>query len=444
MNSTHDFLNDDNTGRGRSRRKQSNGTGARNALIAALIIAATSALAIFLWFKYSGHGTGHDETVIESDNGGLHNQESKTASILASDTDTLAETGKYTDLLADKERMANENCYPLDDGGDGVITIRFAGDLLLDDSYAIASGIRQRSGGALRGEDGFDESILKLMRDADIFMINNEFTYTSRGTPTKDKQFTFRANPENVSFLNDIGADIVTLANNHAYDYGEVSIVDSMETLKSAGIIYAGAGHDLAEASSPVYYVSDNLKLAIIASTQIERMPNPDTKGATADAPGVFRSADPSALAEAIRQAKEVSDLVIVYTHWGTEGKTDTDWSQNEQAPIIAEAGADLIIGSHPHVLQKIAWQDDTPVFYSLGNYLFNSKTLDTGLAEVNIDASDGSIISLRFVPAVQSGCRTFLPSGEDYDAAIQRMRGLSPDVVIDDEGYITRTGAGS
>lgn len=349
-----------------------------------------------------------------------------------------APAGKYTDLLNDPERMEAENCHALDDGGDGVITLRFAGDVLLDDSYAIAAYQRELSGGYIIAENAFDSNMLDLMRGADIFMLNNEFPYTLRGEPTPEKQFTFRAFPADVSFLNDIGTDIVTLANNHAYDYGEVSLLDSMDTLKNAGIAYAGAGHDLEEASSPVYYVNDDVRIAIIASTQIERMPNPDTKGATADTPGVFRSMELDELTTAIRKAKEVSDFVIVFTHWGTEGAAEPDWSQNEQAPLIAEAGADLIIGAHPHVLQKIDYEGETPVFYSLGNYLFNSKTLDTCLAEVNLDASDGSLLSVRFIPALQSGCKVRSFEGDEYDAALDRMRALSPDVNIDEEGYVT------
>ena len=346
--------------------------------------------------------------------------------------------GKYTELLNDPERMEAENCHALDDGGDGVITLRFAGDVLLDDSYAIAAYQRELSGGYIIAENAFDSNMLGLMRGADIFMLNNEFPYTLRGEPTPEKQFTFRAFPADVSFLNDIGTDIVSLANNHAYDYGEVSLIDSMDTLKNAGIAYAGAGHDLEEASSPVYYVNDDVRIAIIASTQIERMPNPDTKGATADTPGVFRSMELDELTAAIREAKEVSDFVIVFTHWGTEGAAEPDWSQNEQAPLISEAGADLIIGAHPHVLQKIDYEGETPVFYSLGNYLFNSKTLDTCLAEVNLDASDGSLLSVRFIPALQSGCRVNSFEGKEYDAALERMRTLSPDVSIDEEGYVT------
>lgn len=481
MKETHDFLKDNNNkrqgndnDRGRSRRKRASNWKLPRLILVFMIWIATIFGVFFFFYKIgtfdrmaialteavegfydlsvydqdigsgNGNDTGSNKNEInagaDSDTDNTDPANDPAASDTASNRpDPVSEpAGKYTELLNDPERMEAENCHALDDGGDGVITLRFAGDVLLDDFYAIAAYQRELSGGYIIAENAFDSNMLDLMRGADIFMLNNEFPYTLRGEPTPEKQFTFRAFPADVSFLNDIGTDIVTLANNHAYDYGEVSLLDSMDTLKNAGIAYAGAGHDLKEASSPVYYVNDDVRIAIIASTQIERMPDPDTKGATADTPGVFRSMDLAELTAAIREAKEVSDFVIVFTHWGTEGAAEPDWSQNEQAPLIAEAGADLIIGAHPHVLQKIAWQGDTPVFYSLGNYLFNSKTLDTCLAEINLDSSDGSLLSVRFIPALQSGCRVTSYEGEEYAAALERMRALSPEVNIDDEGYVT------
>ena len=88
--------------------------------------------------------------------------------------------------------------------------------------------MQQRGG---RIEDAFSPEMLEAMRRADIFMVNNEFPYTGRGTPTPGKKFTFRAKPEYASYLADMGTDVVSLANNHAYDYGEVSLTDSIDTL---------------------------------------------------------------------------------------------------------------------------------------------------------------------------------------------------------------------
>ena len=169
---------------------------------------------------------------------------------------------------------------------DQTVSVVFAGDILFDESYAIMASMKQRGG---RIEDGISEGLLKRLRAADIFMVNNEFPYTDRGTPTAGKTFTFRARPEYASYLLDMGADLVSLANNHAYDYGEISLLDSLDTLEGIGIPYVGAGRNFEEASEPVYMEANGLTIAFVAATQIERMASPDTKGATETSPGVFR-----------------------------------------------------------------------------------------------------------------------------------------------------------
>ena len=350
--------------------------------------------------------------------------------------EALAE-GKYAELLSDPALMAAQNAFPLVPAKEGEITLAFAGDILFDDSYSIMVRMKSRAGGGSLVEAGFDPAILEEMRGADLFMVNNEFTYTKRGTPTAGKAFTFRADPAHASMLSEMGADLVSLANNHAYDYGEISLLDTLDTLAAAGMPWVGAGRNLAEAVRPVYFVSENVKIAFLSATQIERMDNPDTKGATESSPGVFRCRDVDPLLSEIQKAKAVSDFVVVYVHWGTESTTELDWAQKEQAPLIAQAGADLIIGDHPHVLQGIEFIGDTPVIYSVGNFLFNSRTQDTCLVEVTLDAQTGQLASFRFLPAIQKDCRTSLLAGEEKARVIGHMQSLSPEVTIDAEGFV-------
>lgn len=129
-------------------------------------------------------------------------------------------------------------------------------------------------------------------------------------------------------------------------------------------------------------FIANGKKFTFISATQIERLNPPDTKGATETSPGVFRCLDITKLLEVIGEARADSDYVIVYIHWGTEGTDKLDHWQTEQAAQIAAADVDLIIGDHPHVLQPIGYVGEVPVVYSLGNYLFNSKSLDTCLVE--------------------------------------------------------------
>lgn len=311
-------------------------------------------------------------------------------------------------------------------------TLLFAGDILFDDSYTPMGVMRKR--GDIK--DCFSAETLREMEEADIFMLNNEFTYTDRGEPTPEKQFTFRAKPENAAMLYELGVDIVSLANNHAYDYGEISLLDTLTTLEEIDMPYVGAGRNLKEASQTVYLYAGDQKIAYISGTQIERSLPPDTKGATENTPGVFRCLTETEIFDRIAEAKENSDFVVVYIHWGTEKTDELDWAQPGMAKSLAEAGADLVIGDHPHVLQGIANVGGVPTIYSVGNYWFNSATLNTCLVKVTVKG--GEMQSFQFLPARQSNCYTELLAGAEKEAVLAYMRGISPTVTIDAEGYVS------
>lgn len=347
---------------------------------------------------------------------------------------SVQEESRYGALLADPDAMKAGNIYAKPNKKEGIVSLGFAGDILFDDEYAIMANLLRRG---VTIENGISEPLLSRMREVDIMMVNNEFPYTDRGTPTEGKTYTFRADTSTVSYLEDMGADIVSLANNHCYDFGEVGLLDTLDTLEGAGIPYVGAGRNLEEASKPVYFISGDIKIAVVSATQIERLDNPDTKGATAISPGVFRCWNPDKLYETVAQAKANSDFVVVYIHWGTENVTEPDWAQLDQAPELVKAGADLIIGDHPHCLQGIQYFDNVPVIYSLGNFWFNSKTVDTCM--VQVDISKDGIEAFQFIPAIQQDCRTDFAYGTEKERIISYMREISYGVTIDSEGYVSR-----
>lgn len=314
------------------------------------------------------------------------------------------------------------------------VTIGFAGDILFDDDYAVGNAFK-KAGDTAEGVIG--QSLLEKMRGVDIMMVNNEFPYTNGGSPTEGKTYTFRARPETAAILNTMGVDIVGLANNHAYDYGQQSILDTFDALNNVGVSYAGAGRNIEEASHPVYYLTSNgMKIAIICATQIERTSNPDTRAATEDSAGVFRCMNDELLLEKIREARERNAYVVVFIHWGTESTSEIDQYQRDQSKEIVEAGANLIIGSHPHVLQKIDYVDGVPVVFSMGNYIFNSKTLDTCMVVTTLH-KDGTV-NLQFVPAIQSGCSVYEATGSEYTRILNEMASMSPGINIDGNGYIS------
>jgi len=322
------------------------------------------------------------------------------------------------------------------------IVLRFVGDICFYDDFSLMSTYRN-SGSDIN--NSIDASLLEYMRSADIFMANNEFPYSDRGSPLQNKKYTFRSKPSNVSILNDMGADIVSLANNHAYDWGPDALTDSFSILKEAKVPYVGAGMNISEAMHPVYFKINGMTVSYVSATQIERTGSPDTKEATEDTPGVLRTLDSTKACEAIRNAAANSDFVIMYVHWGSENTDLVDSSQRDLAKKYVESGADLIIGDHSHCLQGIDYIDDVPVFYSLGNYWFNSKTVDTGIAEIVINSADletqNHIKSVKFIPAIQRGCRTNEVSSEEATRIFSYLQGISDYAEIDlMSGVITKS----
>ncbi|MEG1848215.1 MAG: CapA family protein [Lachnospiraceae bacterium] len=352
---------------------------------------------------------------------------------VSSNVSVKEDTSKYGAVLTDAERMKTDHIYAKTSKVPGQTLLAFGGDVMFDDSYSIMNSYHAQ-GDDIKNCIG--DTLLQEMQAADILMLNNECTFTTRGEPTPNKQYTFRAKPEYTAILQDMGVDLVSIANNHVYDYGEISLLDTLTALDGADIRHVGAGTNLSEARQPIYYIINDRKIAFVSATQIERLPNPDTVGATKQSAGVFRCLDPNMLCETLREAKSKSDYVVLYIHWGTENVTEIDWAQRDHSALYAEAGADVIIGDHPHCLQGITYIGDTPVIYSVGNFWFNSRTIDTGLFTITLD--EKGTATYRFVPCIQSSCRTSLLQGAEKERVLQHMRELSPGVLIGDDGTIS------
>lgn len=284
----------------------------------------------------------------------------------------------------------------------------------------------------------FSKPLLDEMNGADIMMLNNEFTYSTRGVPQEGKAYVFRADPSRVQLLQVLGADIVGLANNHICDYGDEALCDTLDTLKGADIPYVGAGRNKKEATTPVFFIANGRKIAIVAATQVERTYN-YTKEATDTTPGVLKCLDPELFCETIRKAKEQADYVIAFTHWGTEGTNNYEQDQEALAQAFVDAGADAIIGGHTHCLQGIQFVKDVPVIYSLGNFWFNGNMLDTGMAQLVIH-EDGSL-NMRFLPCQQAGTNVSLVTEpEKKQEILNFMQSISAEnVAIDPEGNVSK-----
>lgn len=282
--------------------------------------------------------------------------------------------------------------------------------------------------------------LVDTMRQADICFVNNEFQYSNRGTALPGKPYTFRADPKNVSVMQDLGVDIVSLANNHAYDFGADALLDTLDTLDQADIPYVGVGRDLEEASAIYYYELDGFTVAFLSGTRVEWIE--ETKGATETTPGVFRTVDPALLYARTKEADAKADYVVVYMHWGIEAVTYQEEYQTETGRRLIDSGADVVIGDHPHRLQGIEFYLGKPIVYSLGNFWFNGKSMDTTLAQLHLTGTrKHPETALQLIPARQHNCQVeYLEEPAQQAAFYQNMEALSSayGISVDEKGYVT------
>ena len=274
------------------------------------------------------------------------------------------------------------------------------------------------------------EEILAEMQNADIMMVNHEFQFSTRGEPMEDKQFTFQTDPKNVQILLDLGIDIVSLANNHSLDFGQDALQDTFVTLDEAGILYAGAGDSKERAEELQVIEVNGKKFGFLAATRVIPVAGWDVRNKQ---PGLFTTYDDTRLVERIRESKEECDFLAVYVHWGIEREEYPEEYQNVIAKHCVEAGADVIIGAHPHVLQGIEFIDEKPVFYSLGNYIFNSNIPKTMLVKVVIKADD--TVEYSLIPAFATNGRTQAMEGTEAEKLYTYMNEISVKNYVKEEG---------
>lgn len=311
------------------------------------------------------------------------------------------------------------------------VTIRIVGDVSLADNWKIFPKIQERKKGIY---GVLSENTVDLLKSADIFLLNNEFTFSNRGEKLSGKMYTFRADPKHVNYLHEIGADIVSLANNHAYDFGKDAFADTLKTLKDASLPYIGGGENITEAAKPYYFIVNGRKFAFSAATRAEK--NIKTPEATENSSGVMRTYDPTKYIKTIKTAEQECDYNIVYVHWGAEGSHKIEDGLYELGAKYIDAGADIVVGAHAHVLQGIQYYKNVPIVYNLGNFIFNHKTIDTGILEINL-TSDGNS-SYKFIPAIQKDCYTKIVDGEEKNRILEFMEKLSINVNFDENGVFT------
>lgn len=311
------------------------------------------------------------------------------------------------------------------------VTLVFAGDVLLSDHVLNA----YETGGGITGVVG--QGFLDEMQGADLFVVNEEFPFSSRGEAAPDKQYTFRLPPERVSIFKEMGIDLVTLANNHALDFGTDALVDTLDTLDQAGILHVGAGRNLDKAKEPVIAELKGMKIGFIGASRVI----PETSwNATSTKPGMLVTYDPALTVQEIEKLDEVCDYVVVYVHWGIERAEHPEEYQRTMGRQYIDAGADLVVGSHPHVLQGIEYYEGKPIVYSLGNFVFGSSIPRTALLKVVLEREETEELraGLQLLPGA-SGAGYTRPLTEEGERAefYSYMMGISYGVNVDGEGKV-------
>jgi len=237
------------------------------------------------------------------------------------------------------------------------VTIAFGGDV-----HFAGSSARALSGGL--------GPVTDLLSRADLSMVNLETAVTTAGTPVS-KQFTFRAPPQAFATLKTSGVDVATMANNHGMDYGVQGLRDSLRASAAAGFPVIGIGLDADQAFAAYRTRIKGQRIAVIGATQVLDSNLATAWTAGSGKPGLASAKDERRLLQAVRQARSNSDTVVVYLHWGQERKTCPLQRQRDLAGRLVDAGADVIVGSHAHVLLGGGYLYGAFIDYGLGNFVF-------------------------------------------------------------------------
>lgn len=256
------------------------------------------------------------------------------------------------------------------------------------------------------------EEVRDLFLEDDLTIANLECPITSCGNPAnKVKRFVFRADLENAAALRDAGFDCMNLANNHSMDYLSKGLGQTMELLWEAGVATVGAGMN-AEADASYVFEKDGYRVGVLAFSAFP------TEGFFYDAkePTVSYVSDYNMDQVAQKIAALECDYKIVYFHWGIEYRPYISETQEAYAHMAVESGADFVVGTHPHVVQESEIYEEKPIYYSLGNFVFDTQipagTDETLILQLTLD-EDG-LKRIEEIPAKIVRAQVVLAEGEN------------------------------
>lgn len=307
------------------------------------------------------------------------------------------------------------------------ITLSFAGDVLLD------SGVGKDI--EAHGVSYPFERVASLLAKADLTAVNLETPVSTRGAPFQ-KQFTFRSRPETLQGVADAGIDVVSLANNHTLDYGEEALLDTMDHLQSYRIGYTGAGKNEEEAFTAYYKTIKGKKIAILGLSRVL----PDASWfAKKNRAGIAQAYDEDLMMRYVKKAVQSFDYTIVMIHWNKELADYPEEYAKTMARQFIDAGVAAVIGSHSHSLMGIEYYKGSPIYYSLGNFVFTKSSVPKGnetmIAHLLLDNGNvsSSVTPLKIV------AHQPVPMDDAYnEQLLKKLNRLSYNVRIDEKGNVS------
>ncbi len=278
------------------------------------------------------------------------------------------------------------------------VTLTFVGDIMMD--RGVKSSVIKNFAG--------DYHALFVnttyLQDADIAFANLEGSVATGGHNVGSR-FSFHMDPTSLGALHDSGIDIVSFANNHVGDYAMEGFEESLQNLRDHTVSFTGAGESRADVVTPTIITVRGMNIGFLGATDV----GPNWLAAKESNPGILLASDPE-LPSIILEAKKQVDILVMSFHWGVE-YSPSNAHQEKLAHSVIDAGADIVVGTHPHVIERVEMYHNKPIFYSLGNYIFDQyfspHTMHGMVALVSIDPTTKALTATEEVSPLS---RQFVP----------------------------------
>jgi poly-gamma-glutamate synthesis protein (capsule biosynthesis protein) len=310
------------------------------------------------------------------------------------------------------------------------LSFTFTGDVLLGSTVANLL--------AQHGESYPYEKIGKKLKSSDLTIGNLETPVTDRTLPPEEKEYVYQTSPTTLQGLVDNGYDLFNLANNHTMDLGPEGLLDTIKHLDRYQLHHVGAGKNAEEAYEPVFIEKNGYRIGFIGLSRV--IPEPGW-AAGVNHPGLAITYNPERALEVIRETAENADFVVVLVHWGIELHEQPELYQIQLGHRYIDAGANLVVGSHPHVVQGFEAYHNGWIAYSLGNFIFTTSnhpaTWESMLLDVTWSKESGA--DLKCLPLYIKWAQPRLMAGEQRQLMLEKLNRLSINTSVNPDGSIRK-----